>query len=95
MTTIQVRVDDSIKASAENAFRAMGFSMTDGIRSYLNYVSMERKLPFEPRANPWHAHEKSAHIPNAETEAALRNAMNGENLSPTNLDDLRAMWTAE
>jgi len=94
MTTIQVRIDDSIKAGAENAFRAMGLSMTDGIRSYLNYVSMERKLPFEPRANPWHAHEKSAHVPNAETEAALKNATSGDNLSPTDLDDLRAIWTA-
>ena len=92
MTTIQVRMDDSLKTGAERAFRAMGLSMSAGIRSYLNYVRAENKLPFEPKADPWRAHNESAHIPNARTAQAMRDAVNGVGVTPTSMAEIRAMW---
>ena len=93
MTAIlQVRLDKSLKMGAENAFKDMGLSMSDGIRSYLTYVNLERKLPFEPKADPWRAHNESDHIPNAETARALQDATDGKNLTRVTREELSALW---
>lgn len=45
---IQTRVDMELRKSAEHIFSAMGLSINDGIRIYLNQVVMDRAIPFRP-----------------------------------------------
>lgn len=45
-TTLQIRVDDSIKNEAEEIFRLVGLNMSTAVRLFLNRVIIERGLPF-------------------------------------------------
>lgn len=45
---IQTSVDMELRKSAEHIFSAMGLSINDGIRIYLNQVVMDRAIPFRP-----------------------------------------------
>ena len=59
---IHVRVDEDDKAKAEEALRAMGFSVSDAVRIFLKRVVADQAIPFELR------------VPNAETRAAMTEA---------------------
>ena len=45
---IQTSVDMELRKSAEHIFSAMGLSLNDGIRIYLNQVVRDRAIPFRP-----------------------------------------------
>ena len=92
MTTLQVRVEERLKYGAEQKFRAMGLSMADGVRSYLNYVNIHGKLPFEPVSDPWYDHNNSAHVPNADTSKAIKNAKKGKDVEE--FDDIDKMFAS-
>ena len=53
MATIQVRVDDQLKADAEAVFSAVGIDTTTAIRAFLKQSVIHRGLPFELRADPY------------------------------------------
>jgi len=92
MAILSIRIDDNLRKGAEQAFNAMGLSLADGVRSYLTYVNMERRLPFTPNADPdYEAHIRSSHIPNEETQAAMQNVEDGKDLTETTWDEMRAM----
>lgn len=61
-TTVHVRVDERVKARAQEALAAFGLSVSDAVRMFLIRVAIERRLPLAP--------EK----PNAETRAAMAEA---------------------
>ena len=76
--TIRARVEPEIKRRAESVLRELGLSPTEAIRMFYRQVILRRGLPF------------AAEIPNAETQAAVREAIEGENLSElSDLDLLR------
>jgi len=91
MAALSIRIDENLRKGAEQAFASMGLSLADGVRSYLNYVNVERKIPFSPVSDPMYAHNNSGHIPNEETEAAIKNIDEGKNLHEVSWDEFRAL----
>ena len=67
MAQVNFRVDDNIKAKAENACAAMGLTMTSAINIFLTKVANERRIPFEVSADPFYSEE---HIAILEKRAA-------------------------
>lgn len=67
MAQVNFRVDDNIKAKAENACAAMGLTMTSAINIFLAKVANERRIPFEVSADPFYSEE---HIAILEKRAA-------------------------
>lgn len=57
---LNVRMDPGVKASAEAVFRELGMTPTQAITLFYHQVSLQQGLPFALK------------IPNAETQAAMR-----------------------
>ena len=76
--TIRARVEPELKAEAESILKTLGLSPTEAIRLFYRQVTLRRGLPFSVR------------IPNAETQRAMRQALEGENLTEwPDLDTLK------
>ena len=57
-STIQVRVDDDLKAKSDKLFKDLGTDTTSAIRMFLTQALAVNGFPFEikrARANPYHA----------------------------------------
>ena len=67
--TIRARVEPEVKRQAESVLKELGLSPTEAIRMFYRQVILRRGLPF------------AAEIPNAETQAAVRQAIEGETLT--------------
>lgn len=48
MSTIQIRVDDKLKADAYAVFNEIDVSPSEAMRMLLQYVAENKKLPFSP-----------------------------------------------
>ncbi len=48
---LQVRVSDELKKETGEIFSNLGLSMSDGVRLFLNRVSVEQGLPFPMKLN--------------------------------------------
>ena len=55
MAQINLRVNDAVKAKAENACSAMGLTMSSAINIFLTKVGNERRIPFEVSADPFYS----------------------------------------
>ncbi len=76
---IRARMEPEIKHDAEAVFKALGLSPTEAITLFYRQVSLHNGLPFMVR------------IPNAETREAMRQAIEGENLTEwADLDAIKA-----
>ncbi len=62
MEIVRARIDPDLKAAAKSVLADMGLSISDAIRMLLVRVAADGGLPFEARAR----------VPNAETQAAMR-----------------------
>jgi len=60
MAQVNFRVDDNIKAKAEQACAAMGLTMSSAINIFLTKVANERRIPFEVSADPFYSDEHIA-----------------------------------
>ena len=78
--TIRARIEPDLKAEAESILKTLGLSPTEAIRLFYRQVALRRGLPF------------SVEIPNAETREAMRQAVEGEDL--TEWPDLDALKRA-
>jgi DNA-damage-inducible protein J len=75
--TITVRIDPLVKRRAQEVLKQLGLTTTQAVTLYLNQISAEKGLPFHP------------HIPNAETEQAMQDALDGKDLKTfDNIEDL-------
>ncbi len=79
---VHVRIEKRIKQQAAKTLAAMGLSVSDAVRVLLTRVAAEKALPFEVK------------VPNAKTQAAMREARRGglpsfKNVSAL-MDDLDA-----
>ena len=45
-TTVTIRVDDTLKRDATEAFKGMGLSLANGISVYLTRVAATKSIPF-------------------------------------------------
>ena len=70
-TVIQTRIDSKLKGNAEKVFSALGFSLNDGIRMFLNQVAIDKGLPFRPSLRS---------RPNAETRRIIAETDAGINV---------------
>jgi DNA-damage-inducible protein J len=61
-TMVHVRVDEKIKAQADETLASMGLSVSDAIRVFLTRVVADKELPFAIKA------------PNASSRAAIAEA---------------------
>ena len=57
---LHIRVEDDIKEQATQALNAMGLSMSDAVRLFLNRVVIDQAFPLELK------------VPNAETRVAMQ-----------------------
>ena len=77
--TIHVRVEPELKREAEEAFLAMGLSVTEAVTWFYEEVAAQGRLPFLAR------------VPNATTLESLRQIRTGEGLTEyASLDELMA-----
>ncbi len=83
--TIQSRIKPELKEQAEAVFEAIGLSMGDAIRIFLQQSVNVGGLPFQPTAKR----------PNAETLAALEELESGKAKRFANVDALIADLEAD
>ena len=57
MAQINLRVDDNVKKSAEQACGEMGISLTTAIQIYLRKLGREKRIPFEVSVDPFYSAE--------------------------------------
>ena len=69
--TVTVRLDPQVKREARKVLDKLGITTSQAVTMYFNQISAEKGLPFLP------------HIPNDETEQALRDALAKRNLRTT------------
>jgi DNA-damage-inducible protein J len=80
---VHIRIDKRVKARATKALSAMGLSISDAVRVLLTRVAAEKALPFELK------------VPNAATEAAMKDARAGGLKSFNNVSELMADLNSE
>lgn len=71
MASINIRVDDNIKAQAQELFASLGMDVSSAVNVFLRQSIAFGGIPFIIRQPKY----------NAETERAIREAHNGINLS--------------
>ena len=93
-STIQVRVDDALKTSADNLFRDLGTDTTTAIRMFLTQAVQSNGFPFEIKrtaANPHTAMTEEELLHRLEISRA--HAANGETLNADEVvSDLRSKY---
>lgn len=77
---IRARVEPGLKHEAEAVLGALGMTPTEAITLFYRQVALQHGLPFPVR------------IPNSETQAAMRDALEGEDL--TEYADIEALKAA-
>lgn len=83
--TIQSRIKPELKEQAEAVFEAIGLSMGDAIRLFLQQSVNVGGLPFQPTAKR----------PNAETVAAIEELESGKGKRFATVDELLADLEAD
>lgn len=61
-TMVHVRIEEQLKAQADEALAAMGLSISDAVRVFLTRVAADKEIPF------------SLKVPNATTRKAMAEA---------------------
>ena len=72
MATIQVRVDDNIKAAADTLFNSLGLDTSTAVRMFLSAALANDGIPFEVRHR-----EPNADLLEAITDTRNRRNLNG------------------
>ena len=49
MTTLQIRIDEDLKRTAEKIFEEIGLDLSTAIRMFLRKSCVEKGLPFDPK----------------------------------------------
>jgi DNA-damage-inducible protein J len=77
--TIRARVEPELKREAESVLKALGLNASEAITLFYRQVALRQGLPFEVK------------LPNATTRAAMRAALEGEDLTAwADLEELKA-----
>jgi len=51
MTTLNIRIEENIKAKANKTLSSLGLDMSSAVKMFLNQVITENGLPFTPTKN--------------------------------------------
>jgi len=79
-TTINVRVDETIKRRVEVLFDSMGMNISTAVNIFLKQCLMEEALPFQPKV------KRSMSLKEALDESNAKAAQNG--ISDMSLDEI-------
>ena len=82
---VQSRVPQELKDEAESVFSAMGLTLAEAIRLFLNQTVTDYKFPFVPKLRQ----------PTSEFQAALRELDEGKAERFDNVDELFASWESD
>ena len=82
---VQSRVSQELKDEAESVFSAMGLTVAEAIRLFLNQPVTDYKFPFVPKLRQ----------PTSEFQAALRELDEGKAERFDNVDELFASWESD
>ncbi len=66
MTTLQIRIDDTLRRQAAETAQEMGLDLSSAIRMFLTQMVKENGLPFRPTNDPFYS---------ASNRAALRRSL--------------------
>ena len=80
---VHVRVDEEVKVLATKTLAAMGLSVSDAVRVFLNRVAYEKAIPFDLRE------------PNLETKAAIQELEAGKGAKFNDINSLMADLDSE
>jgi len=80
---VRARIDSDLKKEASAVLSGMGLSVSDAIRLLFVRVAAEKAMPFDLR------------VPNAETQAAMRDAREGRVTRVSNVSALMADLEAD
>jgi len=80
---VRARIDSDLKKEASTVLSGMGLSVSDAIRLLFVRVVAEKAMPFDLR------------VPNAETQAAMRDAREGRVTRVSNVSALMADLDAD
>lgn len=72
MTQVNFRIEEDVKAKAEEALKEMGLTMSTAITIFLTKVGREKRIPFEITADPFYS---AANM--AELERRIESIKNG------------------
>ena len=72
MTQVNFRIEEDVKAKAEEALKEMGLTMSTAITMFLVKVGREKRIPFEINADPFYSTENMA-----ELERRIESVKNG------------------
>jgi len=76
-TMIHARIEPNLKQEAEAMLSSLGLNMTQAITLFLQQVRFQRGLPFEVK------------LPNATTEAIMKEVLEGKNVDDFSFDELK------
>ena len=62
MTQINLKVEDEVKARAEEVCQDIGISLSSAINIYLKKLGNERRIPFELTADPFYSQKNVAYL---------------------------------
>jgi len=75
-TMIHARIEPHLKQEAEAMLHSLGLNMTQAITLFLQQVRFQRGLPFDVK------------LPNATTEAIMKEVLEGQNVDDFSFDEL-------
>jgi len=76
-TMIHARIEPHLKQEAEAMLHSLGLNMTQAITLFLQQVRFQRGLPFDVK------------LPNATTEAIMKEVLEGQNIDDFSFDELK------
>ena len=62
MASVQVKVDDQLRADAQAVASGMGLDLASAVRIFLTQMVRENGLPFRPYADPFYSAKNQAHL---------------------------------
>ncbi|MDR1920242.1 MAG: type II toxin-antitoxin system RelB/DinJ family antitoxin [Candidatus Adiutrix sp.] len=62
MASVQVKVDDHLRAEAQAVAANMGLDLASAVRLFLTQMVRENGLPFRPYADPFYNPKNQAHL---------------------------------
>ena len=83
MTTVQARVNDTLKQTADGILKSVGLDLSTAIRMFLTAVVNEHGLPFQVKS-PWYVSEDGEvwDFTVAELDEAIAESYDESKLSP-------------
>jgi DNA-damage-inducible protein J len=80
MVTLQINVDEELRAKARTVAGNMGLDLSSAVRLFLTQMVTENGLPFRPQVDPFYSPSNQAHLLQAVTDL-----QEGRNCAPHDL----------